>query len=363
MRVTAATVAEALGAEAIGDPDQIIDRAVHPDDADGASDLAVALMPDAIKALASSRAVTVLVPDGVRPPDTARIVIRTGTPRTAIPAVTCLFDDWLSVPPGIHPQAAVDPTAVIDPTAHIGPFCQIGPDVRIGPCTRLLGSITVARGAEIGADCLLYQGVRVAHTVRIGDRVIVHFNASLGADGFSYITPELGAAEEAKSANTITKPMRDIRRVHSLGGLSIADDVEIGALTAIDRGTFRDTRIGWNTKIDNLVQIGHNCVIAEEVTICGHSALAGSVRVGRGVVLGGKTGVPDHCRIGDNAVVAGGSGLHQNVPDNSVLVGSPAFPKALWFRNLPYLFRVREAYAQIRDLRRRLGRLEDRIGS
>lgn len=361
MRITAGALAEALGATLTGDPDHVIERAVHPLDATAPSDLGVALIPTMIKLLADSPAEVLLLPQGVEPPEGRKAVIATKTPRTAIPAVTRMFDDWLDVKPGIHPSAVVSANASVHPTATIGPLCVVDAGATVGPRTILLDQVSIGCGAVVGADGLIHPGARIGHHVEIGDRVIIHHNASIGSDGFSFITPTVGAAEQARTTDEITLPMKDIMRVHSLGTVILKDDVEIGALTALDRGTFQNTVVGRNTKIDNQVQIGHNCVIGDEVTICGQAGLAGSVTISNGAVLGARAVVVDHCHVGENAVLGATSGCIRDVPPHSVVLGTPAVKRSAWLSMLPYALNIRQLHNQLRAVRKSMKSLEARM--
>src|SRR3546814_8918202 len=122
---------------------------------------------------------------------------------------------------------------------------------------------TVGAEARIGADCLIHPGARIGERVVVGDRVIIHHNASIGADGFSFVTPEPGSVETAKASGRVEATNTALVRINSIGTVILGDDVEVGACTAIDRGTVSATRIGNNTKIDDLVMIGHNCIVGE----------------------------------------------------------------------------------------------------
>jgi len=187
--------------------------------------------------------------------------------------------------------------------------------------------VTVGEGARIGAGALLHAGVRIGARVVIGARFIAQPNAVVGGDGFSFVTPEPSRVEEVRATLADRGGggvAQHWARIHSLGAVRIGDDVELGALSAIDRGTIRDTAVGDGTKIDNLVQIGHNCVIGRDCMVCGNVGISGSVTIGDRVVLGGKVGVGDHVFIGDDVVAGGGTRIRTNVPKGRVILGDPA---------------------------------------
>jgi UDP-3-O-[3-hydroxymyristoyl] glucosamine N-acyltransferase len=192
--------------------------------------------------------------------------------------------------------------------------------------------------------------------VRVGARAIVHGNAVIGADGFSFVTPDRGAVESAKATGRVEEGARNLRlsRIHSLAAVSIGDDVEIGAGACIDRGTVSDTRIGHGTKIDNLVQIGHNAAIGENCMLCGQVGVAGSVTLGDRVVLGGQTGVADHVSIGPDSVCGARSGVAGDLPPGSVVLGTPALPRAEALQIMLALRRLPGLIARVRGIEKRL---------
>jgi UDP-3-O-[3-hydroxymyristoyl] glucosamine N-acyltransferase len=223
----------------------------------------------------------------------------------------------------------------------------VGPKARIGDGTILIANVTVGAEATVGQSCLFHAGARIGERVVVGNRVIIHHNASIGADGFSFVTPEPGSVESARTAGYVEGTNREIVRVNSIGTVILGDDVEVGACTAIDRGTVRATRVGRNTKIDDLVLIGHNCVIGENCMVCGQVGIAGSSVIEDRVVLGGQAGVADHIVIGSDSVIAGGTLIGQNVPPKSLLMGYPPLPKKEAFETL---FNVRRLGRIVRDV-------------
>ncbi|RMF38003.1 MAG: UDP-3-O-(3-hydroxymyristoyl)glucosamine N-acyltransferase [Alphaproteobacteria bacterium] len=346
MTVTIAELAAALSAEAAGNVELAVARPAPPDSA-GPDDIVVAMLPKYARKLADCRARAAILWPGA---DYAALgfeaAIFPERPRLAMAGLTAAFDAGPDIPLGIHPLSDVAADAVLGAAVAIGPFVSIGPGARIGDGARLLGHVSIGAGAEIGDEALIHPGVRIGARVRIGRRAIIHANAVIGADGFSFVTAERGAVEQARESGRLDTETRTDRylRIASLGSVAIGDDVEIGAGSCIDRGTIADTVIGSGTKIDNLVQIGHNVVIGSTCLICGHVGIAGSAEIGERVVLGGKVGVSDHIRIGSDVVVAGGSLVGANVPSGSVMMGVPALRKdkaaelLLLGRRLPSLF-------------------------
>ncbi len=354
--VTMKELAALLDGRLQGDGALPVHRAVHPGDAAADADLGVALSKEVLRQLPQSRARIALIPEGADISETAAGPlagsVTVGNPRIALAGITRLFDPGLPAKPGIHPSSVVEAGADIDPTAAIGPFCHVGAGARIGPGTHLVGHVTIGPAAQVGSDCLFHPGARLGRDVRVGDRVILHHNASLGADGFSFLPPRPGHSDSAKQTGAAAAQQESLMRIHSLGAVELADDVEVGANTSIDRGTFRSTRIGRNTKIDDLVMIGHNCVIGEECMLCGQVGLAGSVTVGDRVVLAGQVGVADHITIGSDSVVGAGSGVPSNLPPRSVVLGYPAMPKEDMFEQHRYLRRLKRLYRDVDMLKK-----------
>lgn len=309
MAQTVKEIAAALGAEAFGAVDLLVHRLAEPGDA-GADDLALAMSPRYSDAVAVSTARAAVVWKGADWQalglDAAIVVPRA---RLAMAGLTQAFQRPQS-DSGIHPSAVIDPSVTIGDGARIGPFVSVG------------AGCTIGQDADIGA------GVRIGQDVVIGDRVVLQPNAVIGADGFSFVTAEAANEEIAfATAGRTTLPPHPAaarHKIHSLGGVVIGDDVEVGANSTIDAGTIRPTRVGRGTKIDNLVQIGHNVIVGEDCVLCAQAAVAGSAVIGDRTVLGGKSGVKDNVTLGCDVVVGGAGIVLANVSDGRFMMGYPA---------------------------------------
>lgn len=351
-------IAAALDARVEGDDSLVIRRAVHPSEAEGPADLALAMDRDLLALLSGSKAVAAVVADGAEVPEGIRGRIIVKRPRYAMAGLLDVFEKPVHAEPGIHPQAYVAPDAEVAADASVGPFAYIGPRVRVGTGAIILPHVTVGADAVIGEGCLLHPGARIGERVVMGARCIVHPNATIGNDGFSFVTPEPGSVESAKANGRVVGTNVLIRRVNSIGTVILGDDVEVGAGAAIDRGTVTATRIGSGTKIDNLVQIGHNVQVGTNCMLCGHVGIAGSTTIGDRVVLAGKVGVADHVKIGNDVVVAASSGVGTDIPDKSVYMGYPAVPRARAFEQYKGLARLKRLFADVTDLKSRVRALD-----
>lgn len=266
-------------------------------------------------------------------------LIRTPHPSRAFTAITGLFvPSAEDRPRGVHPSACVDPTARLGRGVAVGPAAVIGPDVEIGDDTIVDSGAVVGAGCRIGAASRLYPRVTVYPGCRIGSRVFIHAGAVIGSDGFGYET--ISGRHE---------------KIPHVGTVVIEDDVEIGSNTCIDRGRFRETRIGRGTKIDNLVQVAHNVHVGPDCLIVSQAGISGSAVLGRGVVLAGQVGVVGHVEIGDGAVVGARSGVPKSVPPGSVVLGEPARPIGEQKRILALIGRLPEWFKEWLEFKKRAG--------
>lgn len=238
---------------------------------------------------------------------------------------------------GIAAEAVIHPEAEVAAEVTVSPGCVVEAGARIGTKTTLHPNVVVYRNAVIGEGCTLHAGSIVREECRLGNRVILQPGAVVGADGFGY----------AADGEAYVK-------IPQVGRVIVEDDVEIGASATIDRGTLGDTRIGRGTKIDNLVQVGHNVQIGENCILVSQVGIAGSTKIGKHCTFGGQAGATGHVEIGDNVTIAGRGGVTNDVPSDSSLAGMPPMPHREWLRTTASL-------AYLPDLRREVSRLKHQL--
>ncbi|MFT3878621.1 MAG: UDP-3-O-(3-hydroxymyristoyl)glucosamine N-acyltransferase [Gemmatales bacterium] len=261
------------------------------------------------KNLAITKAGALITKPGMHHPDLA--IIEVADPFSAFLKIYEHFHPALSAHESqVDPRAAVDPTAVIGEGCYIGPFAVVGAGTVIGDHCQLHAGAALGRNCKVGSHCVLYPHAVVYDGCTLGQRVILHANSVIGADGFGY---RLDRGRHVK--------------IPQMAGVDIADDVEVGAGTMIDRGTFEPTSVGEGTKIDNMVQIGHNCKIGKHNLLVSQVGIGGSSCTGDYVVMAGQVGVADHVHIGDQAVLGAQAGVPSDIPAKTRVLGAPARPE------------------------------------
>lgn len=256
-----------------------------------------------------------LVPDGCLP-------ILCDDPASSWIAVAALFHPAPPVMPGVHASAVLDASSDVDPSAEIGPMAVIGPRARVGPACRIGAGAVIGDGVLLGAGCRVGALASISHAI-VGNHVLIHPGVRIGQEGFGMAMTPAGP-----------------RTLPQLGRVIIGDDVEVGANTTIDRGALTDTVIGDGTRIDNLVQIGHNCRIGRGCVIAALAGLSGSTVLEDFVTIGGQAGFAGHLRVGKSARIGAQTGVMSDVPAGAEMVGAPAQPARAFFRQVALLRRL-----------------------
>lgn len=325
-----------------GDPTTRITGVADPADA-GPGDLVFLLEPKYAAATLVSRSAAIVTGQPLEDPRPQIVVKR---PRVAMARILTRF-----MPPspylGHHPTAVVHPGAEVDPTAALGPYVTVGAGARVGARTVLHAGVAVGRNVEVGEDCLLHPHVVLYDGVRLGHRVILHAGTVVGSDGYGFTPDERG---------------RHLK-IPQLGNVVLGDDVETGANVAIDRGTFGSTVIGRGTKLDNLVHVGHNDQIGEDVLIVSQTGLSGSVTVGDRVTIAGQVGVAGHLTIGADTWVLARAGVTKDIPPKSFVSGFPARPHREELRRQGALGQTDVLKREVQALREELAALRRELGT
>lgn len=335
---TLASIAETTGGRLAGRGDLVVEG-IAPPHAAGPKDLTLVVSVANLPNLAESRAGAAIVPEGHEVP--GRDVIHHRNPYIALARVLETMYPPERVAPGVHPAAFVDPTARLGEGVRIGPHAIVQASAVLGDGVRIGAGAYVGRQVRVGANTALFPHAVLYERVTVGRDCVIHSGAVVGADGFGF------TRDEGKN-----------RKIPQVGGVVVGDDVEIGANSCVDAGTMEPTRIGSNTKIDNLVQIGHNCLIGERVVICGAAAIAGSVTIEDDTTIGGQTAVAGHLKIGKGVMVGGMCGVISDVESGAVVAGLPHQAIKDWRRSAAALRHLPDLLHEVHDLRRRLAQLE-----
>ncbi|MCX7008278.1 MAG: UDP-3-O-(3-hydroxymyristoyl)glucosamine N-acyltransferase [Kiritimatiellaeota bacterium] len=278
---------------------------------------------------AATRASAVIVPKDWAKPCAASALIRVSNPDKAF----TLLSEWFAPP---MPNGA--PDAKLGHDVVIGPHCVIEPGVVIGDRCVLVAQCYLGHGVSLGADTKLYPLVSIRERVTVGQRCIFHNGVVIGSDGFGY-------GVDAQGART---------KIPQVGTVIVGDDVELGANTTIDRTSFGKTRIGNGDKVDNLVQIAHNCIIGDHTVIVAQAGIAGSAEIEHHVIIAGQVGVAGHITIGAGAVIGAQSGVSKDIAPGKYLIGSPVVPREDFARMVAHWNHLGEYKQRIIALEKKL---------
>jgi UDP-3-O-[3-hydroxymyristoyl] glucosamine N-acyltransferase len=244
---------------------------------------------------------------------------------------------------GIAPDVIQGENVRIGEDPSIWPFVTLGDGVTLGSRVTLYPGVFVGAGSTIGDDCLIYPNVVIREGSTIGNRVVIHGGTVIGSDGFGYVQHE-----------------GRHHKIPQLGGVTIEDDVELGANVSIDRATLGQTLIRQGTKVDNLVQIAHNVTIGEHAILVAQVGIAGSSTIGRHVMIGGQAGLADHIQVGDQVMIAARAGVNRNLESNQIVSGAPVMPHETWVKAQAVIPRLPELRQLVRSLETRVAFLEER---
>ena len=341
MRKTLAELAKIVEGEVVGDKNIIITGLNGIEDA-RAGDLTFVANQKYFSLLETTQATAVLVPRDL--PVSQKPVIRADNPSWAFAQIMSLM-----MPPderqfkGIHKTAVIADDAVLGKGVSVGPHAVIESKVKVGDNTIIYPNVYVGHNSMIGKNCIIYPTVSIRERSVIGNDVIIHSGAVIGSDGFGY------EQEGGKH-----------KKIPQVGIVVLEDEVEIGANVTIDRARLNKTVIGRGTKIDNLVQIGHNVILGENCIVISQVGISGSTIVGKNSIFAGQAGIVGHLKIGDNVIVSAQSGVSNDIPSNTQVWGAPAKPISEAKRINASVQRLPHYIKKIFELEKRIKELEDK---
>lgn len=282
----------------------------------------------------------VLVSNDFKPTDEVKAtLIRVTDPYSTIAQLLEMVDKATNhLPTGIEQPSFLSEGVTVPEGAYIGAFAYIGKDVRLGDGVKIFPNSYVGDNVEIGNNTILYPGVKIYHGCKIGNNCIIHAGAVIGADGFGFAPDKDGV----------------YNKIPQLGNVVIADNVEIGANTCIDRAVMGSTTIQKGVKLDNLIQIAHNVTVGENTVMASQVGIAGSAHVGSNCMFGGQVGIAGHISIGDNVKIGAQSGIPNSVKEGSSIMGTPAVPAFDFARQVAMLKRLRSLFDRVDDIEKAL---------
>jgi UDP-3-O-[3-hydroxymyristoyl] glucosamine N-acyltransferase len=263
--------------------------------------------------------------------------IAASDPRLVFAGVIALFYQPFHPAPEIHPTAVIDPSAQIGKNPYIGAHVVIQASVKLGDDVCIHPNVVIYPDVQIGDRTILHANCTIHEHVQIGANCVIHSGAVIGAEGFGFVPTATGWFKMQQSGYTI-----------------LEDGVEVGCNSTIDRPSVGETRISRNTKIDNLVQIGHGCQVGENCAFAAQVGMAGGVKVGNRVILGGQVGVANHAKIGDGAIAAAKAGVHSNVAPGEIVCGIPAVPHKVFLKASAIYSRLPYIYQTLKQLKRQI---------
>ena len=258
-------------------------------------------------------------------------------PRLVFAQAIALFYKPFHPAPEIHPSAVIHPSAEIGKDVYIGAHVVIQPGVKIGDAVCIHPNVVIYPEVRIGSNTVLHANCTIHERARIGSNCVIHSGAVIGAEGFGFVPTPEGWLKMEQSGCTV-----------------LEDGVEVGCNTTIDRPAVGETRVARNTKIDNLVQIGHGCQIGQNCAMAAQVGMAGGVKVGNRVILAGQVGIANQAKIGDGAIASAKSGIHNDVQPGTIVSGTPAVPHKLYLKASAIYNRLPEIYQTLKQLQRRL---------
>lgn len=349
LEISVGRLADIVGGEILrGDPEVRV-RRVMPTDLAEADAITFVTKASYAEALGACRAAAVMLTPAMAASATIAdgvVVLAVKNPYVAYARAAQALAGRVPAPQGWHPMSAVEDGAEVSKDAALGPFVFVGAGAVVEAGAVLYPGVHVHGGARVGAGSVLYDHVVIRHGCGVGARCILHPGVVIGADGFGF------AQEPGPDGVQHVK-------IPQLGDVQVQDDVEIGANSCVDRGALGTTVIGRGSKIDNLVQVGHNVQIGEGAILVAQSGVAGSTTLGREVILGAQAGISGHLNIGERALVHGQAGVMEDLKPGAVVVGAPAVDKREFFKSVVRTRKLGSLYDRVKELERQLKAQQD----
>lgn len=338
--ISLARVQELVGGEVVGPPGLLVAGISNLEEADE-HDLSYVVSDRALKAALASKAAAFVV--GRRIAELSKPQLVVSYPAHAFARLAQALFTKPYHPLGVATEVIRGADVEIGADASIWPHVTLGDRVKVGARVTLYPGVFIGSDTMVGDECLFYPNVVVREGCTIGARVIIHSGTVIGSDGFAYVQHQ-GRHQ----------------KVPQLGGVTIEDDVELGANVTIDRATFGQTVIKRGTKVDNLVQIAHNVTVGEDSILVAQVGIAGSTRLGHHVMVGGQAGLTDHLQVGDHVMIAARSGVNRSLEPNQIVAGAPVMPHDTFLKSHAVIPRLPELRQRVRELEKRLLALESK---
>lgn len=345
MKFTAKQISEYLNGEIVGNPEAAVQTfAKIEEGVEGA--ISFLANPKYEHYLYETRSSIVLVNRDFTPSrPVAATMVRVDNAYEAVARLLTLYEQSTAKRKGIHPLACIAETAEVGEDCYVGPFAYVGEHAKVGRGTQIYAHAVVEERARVGENCLLYPGVSVYHDCVVGNRVILHSGCVIGADGFGF----------APSAEGYEK-------IPQIGIVTIEDDVEIGANTCVDRSTMGSTYVRRGVKLDNLVQIAHNCEVGSHTVMSAQVGVAGSTKIGQWCMFGGQVGIAGHAIIGDRVLTGAQAGIAGSIRKGNVTIqGSPAIDAKNFMRSSVVFKKLPDMYTQLLALQKGVEQLKAQL--
>lgn len=334
MQFTASQIAALAGGVVEGDGDVVISSFAKIEEGHPGA-ISFLANPRYTHFIYETRSSAVLVSNTFKPERPLHCtLIRVNDPYATVASLMDMASKMLQPnPSGIEQPCFIADGTELPDDIYIGAFAYVGKGTKIGKGAKIYPHAYIGENATIGENAIIYSGVKIYHNCRIGNRCIVHSGAVIGADGFGF-APVNG----------------QFNKIPQLGNVVIDDDVEIGANTTVDRATMGSTHIKQGTKLDNLIQVAHNCAIGRNTVMAAQSGIAGSTKIGDHCMIGGQVGFAGHIEVGDNVQIGAQSGIPSNVKDGSRLMGSPAIDIKKYARQVVLEKNLQNLYDRVKAL-------------